>query len=310
VPGTYTIVVASGNTATGSVLISLTTNTTNPTIPANVPVTSATVINGSLLAYNFIGNAGQTVNVSVNYGWAQWFSVYVLGPTGVTLAQSPELFGGTYVGSGLTLPAQGIYTILFAAGNNGTATTTLTTQAAALSFVPAAGAYASAQTVSFLTTPAGASVNYTTDGSTPSETAGTLYTGPIAVGTTRTFKAIAFQSGWVDSPVVTATYTIGAVTVSGQISAGTTPLAGVTVNLTGAQTSSAVSDSNGDYSFTVATPGTYAVAPTAASHSFCPSSVSIVNPAVSQTVNFASGGPSREYIRLGGRVIAISNCGQ
>jgi hypothetical protein len=41
-------------------------------------------------------------------------------------------------------------------------------------------AYSSAQSVS-LTTLAGASIRYTTDGSTPSETAGTLYSGPIMV---------------------------------------------------------------------------------------------------------------------------------
>ena len=51
-------------------------------------------------------------------------------------------------------------------------------QAAAPTFSPAAGTYTSAQTVTISTTTSGASIRYTTDGSTPSETAGTLYSAP------------------------------------------------------------------------------------------------------------------------------------
>ena len=55
---------------------------------------------------------------------------------------------------------------------------------AAPTFSPAAGTYTSAQTVTISTTTSGASIRYTTDGSTPSETAGTLYSGPITVSST------------------------------------------------------------------------------------------------------------------------------
>ena len=75
-------------------------------------------------------------------------------------------------------------------------------------FSPAAGTYASAQTVAITTTTVGASIRYTTDGSTPSSTVGTVYSGPIAVSASTTIKAIAYLAGWTDSAVSSAAYTI------------------------------------------------------------------------------------------------------
>jgi hypothetical protein len=79
--------------------------------------------------------------------------------------------------------------------------------AAAPTFTPAEGTYSSTQTVSISTATSGASINYTTDGSTPSETAGVLYSGPITVSSTTTIKAIAYASGMADSAVISATFT-------------------------------------------------------------------------------------------------------
>ncbi|HWZ95558.1 MAG TPA: chitobiase/beta-hexosaminidase C-terminal domain-containing protein [Opitutaceae bacterium] len=79
---------------------------------------------------------------------------------------------------------------------------------AAPSFSPGAGTYSTAQTVSINDSTSGASIRYTTDGSTPSETAGTLYTGSISISTTTTLKAMAFKNGMTDSTVTTGTYTI------------------------------------------------------------------------------------------------------
>jgi hypothetical protein len=58
---------------------------------------------------------------------------------------------------------------------------------------------------------AGATIYYTTDGSTPT-TASTPYTAPISVTQTTTIRAMAAASGMADSNVASATYTLQAAT--------------------------------------------------------------------------------------------------
>jgi hypothetical protein len=72
-------------------------------------------------------------------------------------------------------------------------------------FSPAAGAYNSAQSVSISDATSGATIYYTTNGTTPT-TSSTAYTGPITVSSTETLQAIAVATG--DSAVVSAAYTI------------------------------------------------------------------------------------------------------
>src|SRR3989442_8068706 len=74
-------------------------------------------------------------------------------------------------------------------------------------FSPAAGTYRAAQTVTVSDTTSGATIYYTTDGSTPSPSS-TRYTGPIVVTQTTTIKAMAVANGMADSDVASATYTI------------------------------------------------------------------------------------------------------
>ena len=80
-------------------------------------------------------------------------------------------------------------------------------QAATPTFSPAAGTYNEAQSVTLSCTTDGATIHYTTDGSTPSESCPT-YSGAIPVSTTTTIKAIAVKSGMDNSAVAEATYTI------------------------------------------------------------------------------------------------------
>lgn len=78
------------------------------------------------------------------------------------------------------------------------------------SFSPVPGTYGSTQTVSITSTDFGATIYYTTNGTTPT-TSSTPYTGPIGVSASETIKAIAVL-GAASSPVSTATYTINAAT--------------------------------------------------------------------------------------------------
>jgi len=53
----------------------------------------------------------------------------------------------------------------------------------------------------------GATIRYTTDGSVPSATVGTVYSQAIAITSNTTIKVLAIKTGMADSAVVTATYT-------------------------------------------------------------------------------------------------------
>ncbi|MBC2721833.1 phage major capsid protein [Desulfosporosinus sp.] len=75
--------------------------------------------------------------------------------------------------------------------------------------LPIAGEYSGAQEVSLTCDTVGATIYYTTDGSTPDATK-TAYNGPIDVTADTTIKAIAIKSGLTNSAVLTAAYTITA----------------------------------------------------------------------------------------------------
>jgi Malectin domain/Chitobiase/beta-hexosaminidase C-terminal domain len=81
------------------------------------------------------------------------------------------------------------------------------TQAATPTFSPASGTYTSAASVTISNSTSGATIYYTTDGTTPS-TASTVYTGPLGVTTTETIQALAVASGLSQSAVASSTYTI------------------------------------------------------------------------------------------------------
>ena len=73
-------------------------------------------------------------------------------------------------------------------------------------FDPGAGTYSSAQNVTILST-TGATIYYTTDGSTPT-TSSSVYSTPIAVTADMTIKALAVKDGLTNSDVATAVYHI------------------------------------------------------------------------------------------------------
>jgi nucleoid-associated protein YgaU len=85
---------------------------------------------------------------------------------------------------------------------------------AAPAYAPAEGSYTEAQEVAITTSTEGAEIRYTTDGSAPSATSGTVYGGPVSVTETTTLRAIAVKTGMNDSPVTSATYTIKATTTT------------------------------------------------------------------------------------------------
>ena len=82
--------------------------------------------------------------------------------------------------------------------------------AATPTFSPVAGTYMTEQSVTISCETANAAIYYTLDGSDPTENS-TLYSAPITVSETTTIKAIAVASGYDNSTIAEATYTINEV---------------------------------------------------------------------------------------------------
>ena len=113
------------------------------------------------------------------------------------MAASWDVFGTVYVGFG----GNSFYYVQYNAND---------AQAAAPAFTPAAGAYASAQSVTIASTTPNATIYYTTDGSTPS-TNSNLYGGAIAIASgSETINAMTVASGYAPSNESSATYTVTA----------------------------------------------------------------------------------------------------
>ena len=85
----------------------------------------------------------------------------------------------------------------------------------------------------------GAEIRYTTDGTAPTATSGNLYSGPIQVSATTTIAAIAYKTGWVDSPVAHATFTVTIPVASTGQAPAVTPAPTAPVPLTDAEVSEA-----------------------------------------------------------------------
>lgn len=125
-------------------------------------------------------------------------------------------------------------------------------------FTPAAGEVSSGTTVAISCATAGATIYYTTDGSTPTS-ASTLYSSPIAINAGSTIKAIAIL-GNETSNVATAEYTLPTPkTVTITVSDGENAVEGATVTLNdGTNNVSPTSQSGGSYVFSVMN-GTYTI---------------------------------------------------
>ena len=172
--------------------------------------------------YNFVATGGTTALPVFNpppgeYAAAQPVTITSATP-GATIiyttdGSTPNTNNGTIysapvtISANTTLQAFAYATNLTASGltsNNYVITGT----AAAPVFSLPAGTYTNFQSVTFSSATADASIRYTLDGSTPSEIAGTPYTGPVTIASNLTLNAIAYASGAADSTVSAASYTI------------------------------------------------------------------------------------------------------
>jgi hypothetical protein len=120
--------------------------------------------------------------------------------------------GTKYAGPVTVASNQTLYAVAGASGYqpSSMATASYVIQAPAATppiFSPAVGTYSSAQNVTISDATSGATIYYTTNGTTPT-TSSTKYTGTITVSSSETLKAIAVKSGYANSAVSSGTYTI------------------------------------------------------------------------------------------------------
>lgn len=116
--------------------------------------------------------------------------------SGPITVSTSETVAAIAVATGYLTSAQGSATYVITLGKVATPT-----------FNPPAGTYTTAQTVSISTATAGATIYYTTNGTTPT-TSSPVYTGPITVSTTETVEAVAVLANYSNSDVATALYTL------------------------------------------------------------------------------------------------------
>ena len=241
--GTYSTVqsVTLASATTGA-SIRYTTDGTTPTASAGNVYSSAIAVNATTtikaIAYKTgmndsdVSSATYTINlltvgapsfspVAGTYASAQSVAISS-ATTGASIryttdGTTPTSSTGTVYSSAVTVSSNTtLKAIAYKSGmlDSNVTTAAYNIQVAAPAFSPVAGTFSTAQSVTLASTTTGATIRYTTDGSTPTASTGTIYSAAIAVNATTTIKAIAYKTGMNDSDVSSATYTINLLTVA------------------------------------------------------------------------------------------------
>jgi hypothetical protein len=182
-----------GNDSTGIYL-----NGASPTLPATNLATTGIVLSSgdkihAHITYDGTNLALTLTDATVNATFTASYPVNIPSAVGGSTA-----YVGFTAGTGSTSAVEDILDWTFASNAAVTATPT---------FSAASGTYAGSQTVSIADATPGATIYYTTNGSTPT-TASNIYSAPLAVAATSTIEAIAIAPNALPSAVATASYTI------------------------------------------------------------------------------------------------------
>ena len=216
-PGTYQVIVSAANSDF----------TDNVPIPGVASATNFLTVTALPFSIHRFGVTGTNLALTGVGGGPNWpYLVYASTNLALPLSQWTPILTNVYDTNGrfsvviaLTntldpAAAWQFFVLAFPPGTNPVATPT---------FSPPARSYFAETPVTITSATSGAIIRYTTDGSTPSESNGAIYTSPVTmrgpVNTNRTgivtnasgvtmLKAIAYQGGMPDSEVWTGIYTI------------------------------------------------------------------------------------------------------
>ncbi len=224
------------NTVTASILINEPTETATASVTGIAPVGAGT----HNVEASYAGDSNYGSGVSGTVALTAGLAPLVISPTSgtyssaQTLTISESIPGATiyyeaigpvstngfvqYTGP-ITLNAQGTEMIEayatetgYQSSNYASATYSLNIAIAATPVItPAGGSYTSPQSVTITDATTGATIYYTTDGTNPT-TSSTVYAGPITVASSETINAVAVATGFTESAVASAVYTINAPT--------------------------------------------------------------------------------------------------
>ncbi len=233
VAGTYNLAqTVTISDATSGATIYYTTNGTTPTTsspvysaPISVAATEKIKALGVKSGYtnSAIGSAAYTLKVATpifspgagSYGSAQTVTISDT-TSGTTIhyttnGTTPTASSATYSGPIAVSVSETVKALGIKSGYTnsaiGSAAYVINRLAATPSFSPAAGTYTSTQTVTISDATPGATIYYTTNGTTPT-TGSAVYSAPISVSASETVSAIAIASGYSQSSVGSASYVI------------------------------------------------------------------------------------------------------
>jgi hypothetical protein len=181
-------------------------NAAAPTAPTAPTLLDATTVSSTAIDLTWTDNSANETGFKIERKTG-------VGGTYVQIATN-QIDDTTYSDTGLTASTEYYYRVR-AYNNTGNssyatednATTSSTTAVATPTIAPNGGTILQPQTITLATTTSGATIRYTTDGTTP--TAGsTLYSTPFVISISATVKAIGIKAGLSNSSVVSATFTL------------------------------------------------------------------------------------------------------
>lgn len=145
-------------------------------------------------------NANQSVSISTTYGTTIYYTLDGNDPTTMSSTYSSAIT----IDATKTLKA---IAVTNGCENSEVASATYTMKCATPTFSPTAGTYTGIQSVALSCATDGATIHYTTNGDDPTGSSDT-YSSALSVGSNQTVQAIATKSGWSDSEIASAAYTI------------------------------------------------------------------------------------------------------